>query len=60
MVFHVDRRDEFCLNWQLLDIPAPADPCLPKGPSATAYFAFLQATNRVYCHFNKFSFELYL
>jgi hypothetical protein len=47
MIFHSQFRDEFCLKWHTLNIPSPHDSCLPKGPTASSYYAYLLATKRV-------------
>jgi hypothetical protein len=41
IVFHSVTRDQFCKSWFTSGLIPPTDRCVPQGPTATAYVAFL-------------------
>ena len=46
LVFHTDERDSFCSVWKGMNLPPPGDPCVPQGPTATAYLAYLNSKRK--------------
>ncbi len=47
MVFETALRDDFCRTWAALDLAPADDPCVPQGPTASAYAAYATATRRL-------------
>jgi len=41
MVFNSGERDTFCAAWNEQNPPTPDEPCVPQGPTATAYLGYL-------------------
>jgi hypothetical protein len=46
MVINTDERDQFCSVWKGLNMPPPSDPCVPQGPTATAFLAYLNSKHK--------------
>ena len=46
LIFHTEERDRFCALWEGMNLPPPGDACVPQGPTATAFIAYLNTKGK--------------